>query len=301
MAEVNKPFVSIIVNCFNGEKYLNQALQSAINQTFKNWELIFWDNQSTDNSKKTFLQIKEERFKYFCSDHHTTLYEARNKAIEKSKGEFIAFLDVDDWWEKSKLEKQIVFFEDPKVGLVYSNLYLFNENKKKRKIYSKKILKSGYLTKDLLKNYNIGITTLILRKSAYKAEKGFDNQYNVIGDFDLVLRLSCNWKFQSVQEPLSYYRIHNDNFILKNNFLEIEEFQKWISDQKIFSNKNFTSSLKFVNQRIIFLKTIKYIKDGKFFDALKNIFFFPISLKKIKLIIYLILPKKILYKIKNFH
>ncbi len=301
MAEVNKPFVSIIVNCFNGEKYLNQALQSAIDQTFKNWELIFWDNQSTDNSKKIFLQIKEDRFKYFCSDHHTTLYEARNKAIEKSKGEFIAFLDADDWWEKSKLEKQIVFFEDPKVGLVYSNLYLFNENEKKRKIYSKKILKSGYLTKDLLKNYNIGITTLILRKSAYKAEKGFDNQYNVIGDFDFVIRLSCNWKFKSVQEPLSYYRIHDENFILKNDFLEIEEFQKWISDQKIFSNKNFTSNLKFVKQRIIFLKTIKHIKDGKFFNALKNILFFPISFKKIKLIIYLILPKKILQKIKNFH
>ena len=54
---VYKPLISIIVNCFNGEKYLNQALQSAINQTFKNWELIFWDNQSTDNSKKIFLQI----------------------------------------------------------------------------------------------------------------------------------------------------------------------------------------------------------------------------------------------------
>ena len=185
--------------------------------------------------------------------------------------------------------------------MVYSNLYLFNENEKKRKIYSKKILQSGYLTKNLLKNYNIGITTLILRKSAYKAEKGFDNQYNVIGDFDFVIRLSCNWKFMSVQEPLSYYRIHDENFILKNDFLEIEEFQKWISDQKIFSNKNFASDLKFVKQRIIFLKTIKYIKDGKFFRALKNILLFPINFKKIILIIYLILPKKILQKIKNFH
>jgi len=162
-------------------------------------------------------------------------------------------------------------------------------------------LKSGYLTKDLLKNYNIGITSLLLRKSAYEAEKGFDNQYNVIGDFDLVIRLSCNWKFQSVQEPLWHYRIHNDNFILKNDFLEIEEFKKWISDQKIFSNKNFTSNLKFVKQRIIFLRTIKYIKDGKFYDALKNILFFPISFKKIKLIVYFILPKKILQKIKYYH
>ena len=95
MGNLTDPLVSIIVNCFNGEKYLKEALQSVLKQTYKNWELIFWDNQSTDNSKKIFYEFDEKRFKYFSSEKHTTLYEARNNAINKSKGEIIAFLDME--------------------------------------------------------------------------------------------------------------------------------------------------------------------------------------------------------------
>ena len=123
----------------NGQKYLKQALQSVLDQTYNNWELIFWDNLSTDNSKKVFLEFSDHRFKYFVSDQHTTLSEARNKAIQQSKGEIIAFLDTDDWWDKNKLEKQISHFQDQEVGLVHSNFYLFYENNKKKKFGTKKI------------------------------------------------------------------------------------------------------------------------------------------------------------------
>ena len=190
MGNLANPLVSIIVNCFNGEKYLRKALESIISQTYNNWEVIFWDNQSSDNSKKIFYEFKDSRFKYFFSDKHTTLYEARNNAIKQSKGEIIAFLDTDDWWNEDKLEKQIEFFKNDKVGLVYSNFNLFYENSKKKKIFIKKILKSGYITKDLCKTYNIGILTVLLRKTAYTSVSGFNNQYNMIGDFDLIMRLS---------------------------------------------------------------------------------------------------------------
>ena len=129
MATLDHPLVSIIVNCFNGEKYLRDALQSVLKQTYTNWELIFWDNQSSDNSKKVFSEFLDDRSKYFISEKHTTLYEARNNAIKQSKGEIIAFLDVDDWWIESKrLEKQIDFFKDETVGLIHSNFYLFYQN-----------------------------------------------------------------------------------------------------------------------------------------------------------------------------
>ena len=62
---INKPLISIIINCFNGEKYLEEALTSAINQSYKNWEIIFWDNQSTDASAKIYKNYKDERFKYY--------------------------------------------------------------------------------------------------------------------------------------------------------------------------------------------------------------------------------------------
>ena len=70
--------VSIILNCYNGEKYLKDALETVINQSYYNWELIFWDNKSNDRSKKIFDTYKSKKLKYFQSKEHTSLYEARN-------------------------------------------------------------------------------------------------------------------------------------------------------------------------------------------------------------------------------
>ena len=300
MDSLNNPLVSIIVNCFNGEKYLNQTLQSILKQTYQNWEVIFWDNRSSDNSKKNFCEFNDKRFNYYLSDKHTSLYEARNNAIKKSNGEIIAFLDTDDWWNEKKLERQVSFFRDNKVGLVYSNFYLFFENIQKKKIYSKQILQSGYFTKDLFKSYKIGISTILLRKTAFDSVSGFDGQYNIIGDFDLVVKLSINWKFYCSQEPLTYYRIHDSNFSFLNSTVEIDELKKWISNKKIYQNQNLKPYLKYINQRIIFLTTIKDINDGKLIKAIKSIFLFPISMNKIRLILYIILPKIILKKFKKF-
>ena len=133
-----KPLVSVIINCFNGEKYLREALDSVITQTYKNWEIIFWDNQSTDKSAEIFKSYKDSRLKYYCaSSHANILYEARNYALQKANGDFIAFLDVDDWWLPNKLEKQIPLFDDPDVGLVYGNLWRLFEKKNKKKFMSK--------------------------------------------------------------------------------------------------------------------------------------------------------------------
>ena len=125
--KVEQPLVSVIINCFNGEKYLSEAINSVLFQTYKNWELIFWDNQSSDRSAEIALSYDDPRIKYFYASKHTLLYEARNQAIEKSKAEFIAFLDADDWWESDKLAIQLAHFEDQNVGLVCTNYNVFYE------------------------------------------------------------------------------------------------------------------------------------------------------------------------------
>ena len=83
--------VSIIMNCYNGEEYLREAINSVIAQTYENWELIFWDNRSTDNSAQIFQEFKDIRFRYFLAPSHTLLYEARSMAMQKVSGEYIAF------------------------------------------------------------------------------------------------------------------------------------------------------------------------------------------------------------------
>ena len=100
MKSNNEPLVSVIMNCYNGQKYLEESIESVLSQTYKNWELIFWDNQSADKSAEIFKLYKDKRLKYFLSKEHTTLYKARNLAIEKSSGDFIAFLDTDDLWHE---------------------------------------------------------------------------------------------------------------------------------------------------------------------------------------------------------
>ena len=86
-----KPLVSIIVNCKNGEKYLNQALDSVLKQTYSNWELIFFDNFSSDNSKKILMDYKKFRFKYFLNDNETNLSVARNRAIKSQKERLLLY------------------------------------------------------------------------------------------------------------------------------------------------------------------------------------------------------------------
>lgn len=133
------PLISIVVNCFNSDKYLEIALDSAISQTYKNWEIIFWDNQSTDNSASIVNSYNDDRIKYFYAPVHTPLGEARNLAIEKAQGLWIACLDCDDIWHKEKL--QFAFEEwnncehKDSVALIYSKTVYIDENSKPFKYF----------------------------------------------------------------------------------------------------------------------------------------------------------------------
>ena len=250
--------VSIILNCFNGEAYLHEAINSIKLQTYKNWELIFWDNQSTDRSKKILNSFKLDKLKYFYSEKHTSLYEARNLAEKKCEGEYIAFIDADDTWEKNKLEKQIKLFENKLVGVVYGNLWIYNEKSKKRKIFSKDKLIKGIIDKKILSNYKIGIITSMIRKDLLIDNKiYFDKKYNHIGDFDLFIKLSRICEFDAVQAPVATYRIHGNNLSLKNSDREISELKSWLLENKLLLNmeqkKQFSAiilNIEFINIKL---------------------------------------------------
>ena len=141
--------VSIIVNCYNSELYINDALDSALSQTYENFEIIVWDNLSTDNTKEIVNSFKSDKIKYFLSTEHTSLGMARNNAIRHSSGSYIAFLDSDDIWLPTKLEKQIPEFEDDSIGLVISDTFFF----KLIKMYDNCIREKNLLLVMSLKNY----------------------------------------------------------------------------------------------------------------------------------------------------
>ena len=287
--------VSIILNCYNGEKYLKHSLSSIKNQTYKNWELIFWDNRSTDNSKEILKSSKIKRLRYFLSKKHTTLYSARNLAIKKARGDYIAFIDSDDMWEKDKLEIQLKNFKDKNTAVVYGNSFLKNEINKKIKKFINYKVNSGYVYEDLIKNYNVGILTAMIKSSLLKKSKiKFNNKYNIIGDFDFFLRISKIYKFKYLAKPIATYRIHENNLSSIKKSLQIKELKNWLKsnekkmgEAQCISIKIKINQLQLIDRKFsknFFITFLFFIKNFKNLLNLKNIFilFMPkIFLKKL--------------------
>lgn len=292
----NSKLVSVVVNCYNGEKYLNQCLESILNQTYKKIELIFWDNQSYDRSKYIVEKYSDKRIKYFYAKNHTTLYEARNLALQNCNGEFVCFLDTDDWYEASKIEDQITFFSDEEVGVVYSNRYTFHDKLKIKKIYKNNTQPSGYIRKNILTNYEVSFMTTLLRmESLKKLNFVFDNSYSIIGDFDLIYRLSLRWKFIYIKKPLGFYRIHENN-LSKNNILFIDELQSWHS-----KNQNLTIDEKrIILEKILSLKFIELVFNGERLEAFSKLIKFKFGYNQLKLLIILFLPLFLIKIIKKY-
>ena len=297
--ENNKPLISIIINCFNGEKYLDEALLSVINQSYKNWEIIFWDNQSTDLSANIFNKYKDKRLKYFYSNEHTSLYKARHLAIEKSKGDFISFLDADDLWENNKLDLLMPYFSNPSVGVVFGNIWLLKKDMKKKKIHSSKSLPRGYIYDELIKNYNLSIISNIIKKSFYlKLEKKFDERLTFIGDFDLLLRLAKICNFESIQKPVAYYRLHGKNLTTLNKEKEVEEFQLWLSE----NHRNLKNhQINDFQNKINYKKFVNFKIEGKYRECLNMILNKKINILSIKNLIIYLTPVFLLKKLLWYH
>ena len=245
------PLVSVVMNCHNGEVFLRESVKSLIFQTYKKWELIFWDNNSTDKSEKILKEFNDERIKYFKSDSYLKLYHARNLAINQTKGDFVTFLDSDDLWNSKKLETQLKIYEKNKnIKFIYSNFFILKQSSNKIFKRSNKKLASGEITQLLLNNYNIGLLTAMIKKDIFNHDK-FDEKYEIIGDFDFVIKLSQKFKLHCIQEPLATYRIHGSNLSLKRIDNHAKELEYWID----INRKKFVKlGYSLTRQRIYLLK-----------------------------------------------
>ena len=285
-----KPLVSIIVNCKNGEKYLNQALDSVLKQTYSNWELIFFDNFSSDNSKKILMDYKEFRFKYFLNDNETNLSVARNRAIKKAKGKIITILDHDDWWDRNKLKNQVECFKNNQIDLVFSDFYLYYQNFNKTKLIKSKI--KGNLYSSIINNYNLGINTFAFNANIFK-KYSFDENYHIIGDYSLIFELSKTVKWKRINKPTSYYRIHSSNETTKNELPHINELEHWYLNKFIVFEKNERYKKKIAN-KINYMKFKNNLinRNKKFLINFKETNFFSLfKLKEIYLMFIYLLKK----------
>ena len=294
------PFISIIMNCHNGEKYLNEAIDSVLKQTYINYEVIFFDNNSSDKSKEIFMKYKHLRLKYFFSSQTLPLYEARKKAIDHSKGDIFAFLDVDDIWKPTKLEIQIETFKDVNIGLSCTNYFLLNERKNLIKKSFEKKIPDGFILNEALKINYVGMSTLMISRKAYESlEYGFDKKFEIIGDYDLVLRLLVKWKLASIQEPLSYYRWHGNNLSIKKLNLNADELIYWVNCMKSKSDFSSKKNFKYLESHAYGLKGLSLILSNERLKAIKYLFLINNVHLLIKLLLFLSAPKFLISMIRS--
>jgi len=287
-----EPKVSVIVNFFNGEKYLNRCITSILNQNYKNFELICWDNSSTDNSKKIIESYKDKRIRYFCNDTKISLYKARNQAIKVSFGSLIAFLDCDDWWEKNFLSSRANIFLDKNYDFFYSNGNLFLDKKSKKLKYKKYFLPSGLIFKNLCKDYFIIISGTIFRKKIFDEFGFFNENYNIIGDYDFVMKISKQLKGHATNKELFNYRVHENNFSKLNTEMFYNEYLKWFKNEEKSEDKYFLENKFFFEKKLSYLKiTYFLLEKRKNLKTIIEILKHPDKYDIIKFLILFILPK----------
>ena len=296
---MKEKLISIIINCFNGEKYLSKTLDSILKQKYQKYEVIFVDNCSTDKSSKIYKKIKDKRFKYFKTPQKLKLYASRNFAIKRAKGDFVAFLDADDWWHKNFLISRKKFFlSNKKFGFSFSNCFYYYENVRKFKAFTNKKLPSGYILDDLLKDYFVKLSTIIFKKKLLENYK-FNPLYNIMGDYDFIIKISKKFKGMGFQEKLVYIRIHRFNFS-NNRKMFYKEFKYWIDTQNYnyhYLNKNKI----FLLQRLEYLRLIYLLLEDKNYSLLIDILKFPQFLYKLKLLMIFFIPNFLIrLKVKYF-
>lgn len=181
-AKLSNRKVSIVMPVYNAEKTLKRAINSVVSQTYKNWELIIWNDGSIDKSKNIIQQFRNTRIKYYENNCNLGQSVTRNKILSKASGYYIAFLDSDDVWHKDKLTKQIKFVEYYNLPFSFCSYYYYINN-------SRRLINFAPVTTYhnlLFQNY-IGQSTVIYKKNLFKNYQFSANKTRM--DFDFWLNI----------------------------------------------------------------------------------------------------------------
>lgn len=220
------PKISVIMPVYNSAKYLQESVQSILDQTFNDFELLLINDCSTDNSLSLMydLQKKDNRIVIINQETNSGPAVARNVGLDKARGEYIAIMDSDDIAIKTRFEEQITVFKDPKIGICGSWYTEFGENLKNHLVKSPiqpNAIKIAFLTYDCLGN-----STVMFRKNILEGFR-FNLNYIVCEDYnfwcELLLKTSCS----IIPKSLVQYRVHSGG-ISKMKIEKIEAFDKII-------------------------------------------------------------------------
>lgn len=215
------PLITVVIPVYNGEKTVRETIDSVLNQTFQDWELIIINDGSTDKTLEIIGSIKDERIKVF-NYPNAGLAASRNRGISLAKGEYISFIDADDLWTPDKLEVQLkALQENPQAVVAYSWTDIIDE--------SSQIIRAGsYITFNgdvyanlLLMNFISNGSNVLIRTEALKEVGKFDESLKSGEDWDMWLRLATRYQFVAVDKPQILYRMSGNS--MSANLWRMEE------------------------------------------------------------------------------
>jgi len=264
-------FFSIILPTFNREKKILRAINSVIDQSYNNWELIIIDNKSNDRTRELVTNLKCEKIFFYEIENDGVIAKSRNLGIDKSKGNYLCFLDSDDWWDRDKL-KYVCDKAINGYSFIYHNHYIYSPKNflRKRRIYCRNLKKP--ILDDLIDNGPAFATSsVVVNKDIFKKISNFNINKNYIAweDWDAWLKFSkIDQSFCRINKTLS--TVMNDGTNLLDNELRIKNIN-FFTNEYLINSKNTPNwclysllvsqfNLSLINETKLTLKKIKFFK-----------------------------------------
>jgi len=260
--------ISVIIPVYNRSAYLPTAVESVLQQTYRNFELIIVDDHSEDETYYSiFPYLKDKRITYYYLNKNHGVSYARNYGIKKSSGEFIAFLDSDDYWLPEKLEKQLNYMLSKNFHICQTEEIwirrgkFVNPKKKHKKI-------EGDIFKKSLELCIVSPSAVMIKREVFNKIGLFDENLKACEDYDLWLRASIHYKIGLLNEKLIVKRNGQDDQLSKLKGLD--KFRIY-SLLKLLKNENLNNERKKMLIEELIKKSKIYIngclKRGKFHEA----------------------------------
>ncbi|MCL6414696.1 glycosyltransferase [Aestuariirhabdus sp. Z084] len=211
--ETDKQCISIIMPSYNSAEYIAHSIESVLSQTYPNWELLLVDDGSSDNSLSIIESyLKDSRIK-LLSQQHKGAAKARNLALQEAKGDYVAFLDSDDWWEAEFLQDMLKTATETGCDIAYCGWQRTGLPEKLCPRYVPPDYSQGGLMEALMRENVWPIHSALSRRSLLEHLGGFNETLPCCMDFDLWLRASPDISVALVPKVLSYYRFHSSTQI----------------------------------------------------------------------------------------
>lgn len=236
---MSKPLVSVVIPNYNYAKFISETIESVLAQTYANLEVIVVDDESADDSLEVLKKF-DGRITVIAQKNQG-VSRARNNGAAKASGEFIAFLDADDVWMPTKIERQMQrFTEDGELGMVHCSMTYIDpagnvcgENREGME---------GDVSSELLKfdrGVVVGVgSTSLMPKKVFDELGGFDHRLSTAADWDLSYRLASEYKIGFVDEPLVLYRVHSSNM---HGNIAVMEHDMLLGFEKAFASDTTAS------------------------------------------------------------